>query len=378
MIKDKVWVEISKSNLINNITQFRQLIQKPVKICAVIKSNAYGHGMIEIAPIIEPLVDFIAVDSINEALTLKSKGIAKPILILGYTRIENLEEVVHNDFHQTISSIESLIEIEKQAKKQYKLAKVHLKIETGTNRQGIFPDDLNNYFIHIKNSDNLKLCGLSTHYANIEDTTDHSYAFKQLEIFKNALQIADKFSFNDVIKHTACSAAAILYPETHFDMIRIGISQYGLWSSSETFVSAKQKKIEINLRPVLTWKTIIAQIKNLPAGSYIGYGCTEKVEVPTKVAILPIGYNDGLDRKLSSIGNVLVKGKRCKILGRICMNMCVIDVNHLPDLQLEDEVVILGSQNGQTISAEEIAKKIGTINYEVITRINPLIKRIIV
>jgi alanine racemase len=378
MIKEKVWVELSKANLHSNIAQFRNQIGKGEKLSVAIKANAYGHGIIEVAKISEPLVDFFDVDSINEALLLRNNGITKPILILGYTRLENLEEVVKNDFHQVISTFEELTAIEEIAKKLYKLAKIHLKIETGTNRRGIFMDDLNKFLVHIQDHSNLKLAGISTHFANIEDTTDSTYAFKQLETYKQAVSEADKLGFTDYLKHTACSAAAILYPETIFDMLRLGISLYGLWPSTETLVSAKQKNINIDLQPVLTWKTIVAQIKTLPAGSYISYGCTEKVEEATKIAILPIGYFDGFDRKLSSIGNVLIGGKRCKVLGRVCMNMIVVDVNHLPDVKLEDEVVLLGNQNGQTISAEEIAKKVGTINYEIVARINPTIKRYII
>lgn len=375
---EKVWVEISRENLQNNIVQFRERVGREIKICSTLKANAYGHGMIELAPIVESLVDFIAVDSINEAQALKSSGVAKPILILGYTRLENMQQLLNNGFHQVVADFEILKRLGELAFKNQKVAKVHLKVETGTNRQGLFINDLNKFIVHIKNNQNINLSGLSTHYANIEDTTDHTYAFRQLELFKNAAIIVEKSGFSDVIKHTACSAAAVLYPETYFDMIRLGIGQYGLWSSPETFVSAKQKNVQINLKPVLSWKTIVAQIKTLPAGSYISYGCTEKVEEPTKIAILPVGYYDGFDRKLSSIGNVLIRGKRCKILGRVCMNMCVVDVNHLSDIKLEDEVVLLGSQGEETISAEEVARKIGTINYEVVTRINPLIKRVII
>jgi alanine racemase len=217
---------------------------------------------------------------------------------------------------------------------------------------------------------------VSTHFANIEDTTDHTYAMMQLETYKQAVNLIEQAGFDNFIKHTACSAAAVLFDQTHFDMIRLGISMYGMWSSTETQVSAKQQGIKIDLKPALTWKTRVAHIKTLSAGTSISYGCTEKVEQETKVAVLPIGYWDGFDRGLSSIGEVLINGKRCRVLGRVCMNMIVVNVNHVENINLEDEVVLIGEQGDEKITASEIARKLGTINYEVTTRINPVINRI--
>ena len=227
----------------------------------------------------------------------------------------------------------------------------------------------------IKSNKSVELAGVSTHFANIEDTTDHSYAFSQLEIYKEAIKVIDDYGFEKYVRHTACSAAAVLFEKTHFDMIRLGISMYGMWSSTETQVGAKQEKVNIELRSALTWKTRIAHIKSLPAGTCVSYGCTEKLNAKTKTAVIPVGYWDGYDRGLSSIGNVLVRGQRCRVLGRVCMNMVVIEVEQINDLKLEDEVVLLGKQGSEVITAEEIAKKLDTINYEITTRINPLIKR---
>ena len=297
---------------------------------------------------------------------------------MGYTTQNRLADLLKYDLNQIVSNIETLRELDFLTKKSVQNAKIHLKVEIGTSRQGILIDNIGEYLELLKSNPKLTLAGLSTHYANIEDTTDHSFAEEQLQRFKAIDQIISSAGFTGYIRHTACSAAAILFDETYFDMVRVGIGLYGLWPSSETRVSAKQKGVEMDLRPVLTWKTRIAHIKELPEGSVVSYGCTEKLTARTKIAILPIGYFDGCDRGLSSIGNVLVHGKRCKILGRICMDMTVIDINNIPDVKLEDEVVLLGKQGSEIIGAEEIAKKINTINYEVVTRINPLIKRIIV
>lgn len=373
MIESKTWVEISQSALLNNIEQFRRRIGPNVKIGATIKSNAYGHGLLEVAQATESAVDWFCVDSIDEALRVKEIT-NKSILILGYTLFSRLEEVVENEFHQVVANLETLERLSELARKTNKIVNVHLKIETGTSRQGIWLNDLEKFLNVIKINILLKLAGVSTHYANIEDTTDDTYARQQLKTYNEAVEFIKSKGFADFTRHTACSAAAVLYPETHFDMIRLGISLYGLWSSTETQVVAAQKNIEINLQPVLTWKTRVAHLKTLPAETSVSYGCTERVTQDTKIAVLPIGYWDGYDRGLSSIGNVIIRGKRCKILGRICMNMCVVDVNHVSDIILEDEVILLGRE----VPSEELARKIGSINYEVVTRINPLIKRVVV
>jgi len=373
MTESKTWVEISQSALLNNIEQFRRRIGPNVKIGATIKSNAYGHGLLEVAQATESAVDWFCVDSIDEALRVKEIT-NKSILILGYTLFSRLEEVVENGFHQVVANLETLERLSELARKTNKIVNVHLKIETGTSRQGIWLNDLEKFLNVIKINILLKLAGVSTHYANIEDTTDDTYARQQLKTYNEAVEFIKSKGFADFTRHTACSAAAVLYPETHFDMIRLGISLYGLWSSTETQVVAAQKNIEINLQPVLTWKTRVAHLKTLPAETSVSYGCTERVTQDTKIAVLPIGYWDGYDRGLSSIGNVIIRGKHCKVLGRICMNMCVVDVNHASDIILEDEVILLGRE----VPSEELARKIGSINYEVVTRINPLIKRVVV
>jgi alanine racemase len=242
-------------------------------------------------------------------------------------------------------------------------------------RQGVLLEDLEEFIRCARKSSNIIIEGIYTHFANIEDTTDHSFAKEQLRKFNQALQIAKELKIKP-LAHTACSAALILFPETHFDIVRFGISMYGYWSSPQTLVSSKENKKSILLKPALSWKSVIAQIKNVKSGTSIGYGLMEKTNQDTKIAIVPVGYWDGYDRKLSSVGNVLIGGKRCKIIGRICMNMLMVDINHLPDVKIEDEVVLIGQQGEENITVEELAQKVGTINYEIITRINPLIPRI--
>ncbi|MDD4995485.1 MAG: alanine racemase [Patescibacteria group bacterium] len=374
----KVWVEIIKNNLIYNLQTFRSIIGPKVALMSVVKSNAYGHGMIEVAKIAEPHADWFGVDSIDEALALKAAGIAKPILILGYTMNGRLTDVVENGFAQTVYNRDTIKNLGELSKKINKKVNLHFKIETGTSRQGIGETDLMDRIAIVKQYSNLVIQGLSTHYANIEDTTDHSFAKSQLEKFNDAIKKLSEQGIEVPMKHTACSAATILFPETHFDLVRVGISQYGLWSSKETFVSANGEARKIDLKPVLTWKTVVSQVKSVPVSTPVGYGLTEKVSRDSRLAVLPIGYWDGFDRRLSSVGNVLIRGKRCKVLGRVCMNMIIVDATDLPEIKAEDEVVLIGRQGSEEITADEMAQKISSINYEVVTRINPLIKRKIV
>jgi alanine racemase len=374
----KTWVEINKKALKNNIAQFKKLIEK-TSLMAVVKSNAYGHGLVETAKILKGAgpafgeVNF-GVDSIDEAIRLKKAGINSPILILGYTLNSRLKDVIKYGFRQVVYNKETVAILGKLNKK----VKIHLKIETGTFRQGTEKNEILDFIKLIKRFPKIEIEGIYTHFANIEDTTNHDYADRQLNRFKEVIDLLGKNNINIQLKHTACTAATILFPETYFNLVRTGIGIYGLWPSKETFVSAKNEHKNLMLEPVLSWKTKIAQIKNIKSGTEIGYGLTEKVFKNSKIAIIPIGYFDGYDRKLSGIGNVLIRGRRCKVLGRICMNMTIVDVSHVSGAKVEDEVILIGRQAKEQITAEELAQKVGSINYEIVTRINPLIPRIIV
>lgn len=345
----------------------------------VVKANAYGHGLIEVAGVISDKVDWLGVDSLSEALKLREFGLKKPILVLGYTELKDLKDAVKNNISLTVYNKETIEKLGKIPIHNPNLnPKIHIKIETGTARQGVKEDEIFYFVKFVKQYPSIEIQGISTHYANIEDTTDSSFAMAQLATFSRAAEILEKEGMAVPLRHTACSAATILFPETRFDMVRLGISMYGLWSSKETKAVAKNKNLELDLKPVLTWKTVVVQIKNITEGTSVGYGLTERVSRDSKIAILPIGYYDGYDRKLSSVGTVLIHGKRCKVLGRVCMNMIIVDVTDLPKVELEDEVVLLGRQGREEVSVEDLAQKIGTINYEVVTRVNPLISRIIV
>ncbi len=345
---------------------------------AVVKSNAYGHGITEIARIAARSgADSFGVHTIEEAERLASLDLGKGILILGYVGTAQAPRAVASGAAVTVYNAETCEALSAAASAAGRSVRCHVKIETGVHRQGILLDDLDPFLDRIVRLPGLVLAGVSTHFANIEDTTDHSYARRQLEIFKGAAsRVRERAS--GAVRHCACSAAVLTMPETLFDMVRVGIGMYGLWPSKETLLSILMKGAgETPLRPVMTWKTRIAQIKLVPSGAYIGYGCTYRTTHPTRIAVLPIGYADGYDRRLSGIGTVLVGGRRALVLGRVCMNLVMIDVTDAEGVRLEEEVVLLGRQGSEEVSAAQIASLCNTISYEIVSRIHPQIPRIV-
>lgn len=376
------WVEISREAYRKNIAFFSSKLKNNAQISVVIKANGYGHGMIEIAGIASECgVNIFCVNSLAEALVLRKAGFVQRIIVLGPIMIHAIDSAVNNKIECVCYNIKNLLEFEKQAEIQKKQAFIHLKIETGTNRQGINGDELVKFLSILKNCKSVMIKGIYSHFANIEDTTDHSYAKYQIETFEKEVSIVREAGFSGFDMHFASSAAAIIFPDTHFNMIRLGIAQYGLWPSKETYLSYITEfghGPEHILIPVLTWKTVIGQIKNVKAGEFIGYGCSHQMTRDSKIAILPLGYSDGYDRKLSNQGYVLVKGKRAPVIGRIAMNLTTIDITDIPDVALEDEVVLIGTQGDQTIKAETVAQLAGTINYEIVSRIPDHIPRVVV
>ncbi len=374
----KTWVEVSRSALVENATALKRATGPKTALMAVVKSNAYGHGIPEtVKALAKAPVDWFGVDALREAEAVRRAGTKKPVLILGYTPFADAARAVRQGFSQIVYNKENVARLAKAGTRR-RPAKVHLKLETGTSRQGILPEDLPSFAAYLRRLPTVQVEGVSTHYANIEDTTDPTYAMAQRGRFEDMVATLAREGVKPPMVHSACSAAVLLYPETHYAMARSGIAMYGLWPSKETKVSAMQKGKSPTLRPALSWKTVVAQTKTLPEGSPVSYGLTERLGRRSRVAVIPVGYWDGFDRKLSSVGRVLVRGRRAKVLGRVCMNMCVIDVTDIPGVKIEDEVTIIGRQGSDVIAAEDVAAAVGTINYEIVTRINPLIPRILV
>ncbi|MGB6338851.1 MAG: alanine racemase, partial [Candidatus Aminicenantaceae bacterium] len=286
------WVEIDRAALKHNIQQFRHLIGETRKMTVVVKSNAYGHGLVEVSRLaIEFGADWLGVNSLEEANVIRKSGIDLPIILLGYVPLVELEEAVKKNLHMTVYNTETIEELGKVTSALKKDAFLHIKTETGVHRQGIEGEDLLPFVERIRKYPYLRIEGLSMHFANIEDTTDHSYAQHQLEKFIEYVDLLGQKGINIPVKHVACSAATILFPETYFEMVRVGIGVFGLWPSKETYLSCiKEQREPVNIKPVLTWKTRVVQIKDVQDGVFIGYGCTYKTTRPTKLAVLPVGY----------------------------------------------------------------------------------------
>ena len=384
----KTWVEVDNRALLHNFSVIQKHVGKDVAVMAIVKSNAYGHGLLEVAQTLktvggwsseyselQPPTVWFGVDNIDEALAVKKEGIKNPILILGYIPRSRLTEVVKDGFRFALYDIDVLKECARIAKKLKKKAFVHIKMETGTYRQGVMPEDINAFTKAIKRYREYVVAeGIYTHFADTENISS-AYYKEQLNVFEKIVSLFKELGITPRYCHTAASAATLLYPKTFFNMVRWGIGLYGLYPSKDVQSLALNN---VKLKPVLAWKTRIVQIKIVPKGSTIGYNRAFKASQPMKIAILPVGYWDGYDRRFSSNGMVLVHGRRCAVVGRICMNMCMADVTGIRSVRTGDEVVLLGRQGSEEITTEEIAAKIGTINYEVITRINSLIPRMVI
>ncbi|MBN2528386.1 MAG: alanine racemase [Deltaproteobacteria bacterium] len=368
------WVELSKSALYHNIATFRQQLSPNQRLLCVVKSNAYGHGLVPVAKeAVEAGANWLAVFNVEEGVLLGNAGIQVPILVLGPSYGTQLALASTHQLRITLASIDGI-----EAYLDNVTARdvpVHLKLETGTHRQGFMPDELKTA-AQLLQRHRIPVEGAYSHYADIEDTTDHTFAAGQREKFERAIDTLVSLGVNVAIPHTACTAAAILFPNTYFQMVRVGIGTYGLWPSKETNVSAQTLgRPEIALKPVMNWKTRIAQIKTVPVGEFVGYGRTFRATRPTRIGILPVGYADGYRRAFSNTANTLVHGMRARVVGRVCMNLTMIDVTDIPDAKVGDVVTLLGTDGDEAVTAEALAACAGTINYEIVTCVAPYASR---
>lgn len=371
------YIEISKENLLHNFATMKSLVSGNVKMAAVVKANAYGHGQNEVVKVLNDVVDYFQIDDLEE-LKLLRKISSKPVLILGYVTKEEMKKVLLLDGILCVYDKEQIKMLDNIAKINEKKAVVHIKIDAYLGRQGIMPENIIEIVNILKKCKNIEVDGIYSHFANIEDITDFSHAQKQIDAFEKAVNIFEDNGFKNLKTHMSASSGMMVWEKENgkSKIVRPGISLYGMWPSND--LKNKFESASFKLKPAMRWITHIAQIKTVPIGYTIGYGLTHITEKITKIAVVPQGYSDGYDRGLSNKGEVLISGKRCKILGRVAMNMFVVDVSHIDNVCAEDEVVLLGVQKNEEITAEEIAEKIDTINYEITTRISPLLKRIVI
>ena len=369
------WCEVSAANLLHNLRILKNLTGPETKILGVVKSNAYGHGLETVARTTAPETHMFGVHSATEAIELNALHLGVPILVMGFVTRDEVASIGRIGAHLLISTEEVLEGVAEDAPE----TPVHLKVDTGTHRQGIQPDEIDR-FVRMASDRRLSIVGIATHFANIEDTTDHSYARKQQARFSQAVSRVRDCGMHPHYVHSACSAAALLFPETHHTLIRAGISLYGHWPSRETLVSWKNSNggdFAPLLKPCLTWITRVGQIQHVSRGEPIGYGCSYRTSRDSLIAVLPTGYAAGYDRKLSNRGSVLIRGPPAPVVGRVCMNLTMVDVTDIEDVSVGGEAVLLGRQCDEEITVEELADIIGTINYEVLARISPDIPRIL-
>jgi len=373
------WCEIDVAALAANLAAFRALLPAGAALLFVVKANAYGHGLRLLARLAPELrVDWLGVAQLEEAAVLRAEGWSGPALLLGYVPRASLADALDLDVDLTVYDPATIDELDRLGRARGRPARCHLKLETGTHRQGILEEELESYLARFRSGAGLRLAGASTHFANIEDTTDHSYARRQLDRYRSLLARVHE-AFPAATAHAACSAALLVMPETGFAMARVGIGAYGIWPSRETLAShAGRGEAGVRLLPALTWKTRVAQVKWIPAGAFVGYGCTHRTSRRTRLAVLPIGYADGYDRRFSDLAHVLVRGARARVIGRVCMNVAMVDVTDIPGVEAEDEVVLLGRQESDEIKAADLAAIAQTIPYEILSRISPDLPRLAV
>lgn len=374
--KYKTWIEISQAAVKKNVKSIRQIIGKNVLLMAIVKGNAYGFGVREMVNATKNIVDWYGVNDIEEANIVREIS-HKPILILGFITKKTIPELVQKSFSVLAYDYEMINLLSKYATKNKK-AKIHLKIDTGLTRFGVLLKDLSLFSDKIKNLPNIKIEGLCTHYARLIDDNGRDIYCNQLEKYFQANEILKNKGIVADIKHTASSLASVLFEETRLDMVRIGILIYGLWGSTETKSLVKERNSKINLYPVLSFKSRVVSVKEVNVGVNAGYMNCWTAKKKTKIAVVGTGYYDGLDRRYIKSGKVLIKGEFAKIIGKIAMNTFMVEIGNIKNVKIGDEVVIIGKSKKREIKVYDIADSIGISTYEVITRINPLIPRILV
>ena len=370
---------IDTAALTHNMETLKRGLAPGAEIAAVVKSNAYGHGVkLAWRAFIKGGATWLCVDSLHEAAELREDGYDGNLFVMGHVPPMHAETAVDLDVRAMVYDKSQIDALGAASSAKSRQMRCIVKLETGTQRQGLTIGDALELVRYMSKYPYIVFEGTCTHFANIEDTTDHSFAYEQLRIFNEYNDILTANGFKPTIRTIANSAAGILWPNTHCELVRAGITCYGMWPSTECYVSAKLLGKDVDLHPALTWKTIVAQVKTIPTGSVIGYGCTYQTTHPTRIVVLPVGYYDGYDRSVSNLAHVLIHGHRAPIRGRICMNMCMADVTDIPDVQAGDEVVLLGRQGNECITAEQLAAWSGTINYELTTQIQTSVPRIAV
>ena len=367
------WAEINLAAIGHNVRQFKNHLSPKTSIMAIVKADGYGHGAVEVArAAVAAGVSFLGVGLVEEAVQLRENGFDVPILILGFTPAEYAPYLCQYKLTPSVFTLEEADAFARAARNCAQTLAVHVAVDTGMGRVGCFPCEKADGFIaHLAALQGLVLQGIYTHFASA-DQSDKSFACWQLKRFNDLVHRLAAQGIHIPVKHTANSAASIDLPEAHFEMVRIGISLYGLYPSAEVERSA------VALRPAMSLKARIIFTKDIPAGTGVSYGSTYVANRLERIATLPLGYGDGYPRKLSNVGQVLVRGKRAPIVGRVCMDQTMINVQDIGGVLAGEEAVLFGRQGKALLHVDEVAGWLDTINYELVTRISGRILRVYV
>jgi len=374
----RTWIEIDRKAIEKNYQLFRKVLAEEKKdggvtgLAGVIKSNAYGHNVYLYAKELERLgIDLLAVDSLVEGMSLRKSGITAPILVLGYTLPSLYAKAGEHGIAIAISSWESLRALSRYRGRPLS---IHIKVDTGMHRQG-FQWGEHARVLHLLRAlpKVVRIEGLFTHFAEAKKPKDGARTRKQIAQFLSWKKVFTD-SGHSLITHTSATGGALVYPEAHEDLVRIGIGLYGIWPSSEV----RQYRKDLELHPVLSWKAIVSEVKDIAKGESLGYDFTERVKRKTRIAVIPIGYWHGFPRLLSGKAHVLIRGKRARVLGRVSMDMIIVDVTRISGIRVGDIVTLIGRDGKERVSAEELATLAQTTAYEILTRLNPKMEHVLV
>lgn len=366
-----VWAEINLDNLAHNIKEVRSHTNEDSLVTAVVKANGYGHGSVEISKtFLENGADRLAVAVLTEAIELRKGGIDAPILVMGYTPVSLFEKAIEYDIILTIYNFDDAKALSRKASDLKKDAAIHIKIDSGMGRIGFLSNESSiESILNIWKLPGIYIEGIFTHFAKA-DESDKTHAMGQYEKFIYVIRTLEEKGLNIPIKHSSNSAAIIDLPDYNMNMVRGGIMIYGLYPSDEV------NKDTILLKPAMTLKTRISHLKSVPKGTGISYGQIFVTDKDSVIGTLPIGYADGYTRMLTGKGEVYINGQRAKIVGKICMDQCMVDVSHIDDIKVGDEVVLFGYGKEGYPHVDEIAEKLGTINYEVVCMVSRRVPRV--
>jgi alanine racemase len=363
------WVEVDLDAIARNVTAIKRHVGDRVIVMAVVKANGYGHGAEPVARVaLESGASWLAVNRVEEGVGLRRAGIDAPILVMGYTPPAGAAKVVAHDLRPTVASISLAEALSAAATQAGRSIPVHVKVDTGMGRFGLLPGETPGFIRTLVRLLKLELEGLFTHFA-VADLADKDYTRQQFAIYRETVAALAREGVEVPIRHVANSAATLDLPEMHLDAVRPGIAVYGLRPSN-------QVEPALALHPALALKSRVGRVRTLAAGSSISYGRTFVTERPTPMALVPVGYGDGYIRLNSNRGAVLIHGQRVPIRGRVCMDQFVVEISGIKDVQAGDEVVLLGRQGNDALSAEEVAAWAETINYEVVTQLMPRLPRV--